>query len=433
MSLLLAEKIVRNKDISLIFQIAPRHVRLSCDIADKISMNGQTDTCVREMVRHVIQNMEDFQQSLDSMVKDLQCLIQDIDTVTTDIQERVDRKSIKRCNHPSDLGCPRRENAVRKLLDSVRIVDESPDLDLSYLQITSSYQRPKWGRSLSFPVSSFKLSTLVNPKEEFREEYNATSYVCDIYNVEEHSRHVPNLRTTRCTAQLKASAKIKIIPEFKSSLSTIDKHSSASSSSGTYKEIRSIKRSMSLFETSSHNMVLGPRMMENSGRNHPMITDSVVENIPQNMVEATTQTSFGMDRFDSSTADVNCDVFCNVPEPPYMGSYEREMETELENLFEFHQQFRDPDIDDWVMDTGNSTTLSDDDIEFDKEVNSLVSFTLSNTVKSSQSSESSFSASESDIINHNTQATTMYGNLIFSDNLVILPNESREVTKRFDV
>jgi hypothetical protein len=377
--------------------------------------------------------MEDFQQSLEFMLKDLQCLIQDIDTVTNDIQEKVDRKSTKRCNHPSDLGCPRRENAVQKLLDNVRVVDESPDLDLSYLHITSSYQRPKWGTSLSFPVSSFKLSTLVNPKEEFREEYNATSSVCDISNGEEHAKRVSNQRTTRCTAQLKASAKVKIIPEFKSSLSTIDKHSSASSSSGTYKEVSSLKRSMSLFATSSHNRILSPRMVEKSGRNRIRTTDSVFENIPQNTVEATTQTSFTMDIFDSSTADVGSDVFCNVPEPPYMGSYEREMETELENLIECHPQSRDPDINDWVMETGNSTTLSDDDIEFDKEMNSWVSFTLSNTAKSSQSSESSFSASESDIINHNTQATTVYGNLIFSNNLVILPNESREKANRCNV
>ncbi|XP_061191885.1 uncharacterized protein LOC133200144 [Saccostrea echinata] len=367
-------------------------------------MSGQSDTYVREMVRHVIQNMEDFQHSLDSMVKDLQCLIHDIDTVTTEIQARIDRKSATRCNHPSDAECPRREDALQKLLDNVRTVDESPDLDLSYLQITSSYQRPKWGRSLSFPVSSFTLSSIVNPKEEFWDDRNATSFVCDIPNFD--ARQVSKVRTTSCTAQLKDSAKIKTIPEFKSSYSTIDRQSSASSSSGTYKEITSIKRSISVFE-----------------------------NAQNEMVEATTQTSFSLDTFDTSTVDFNSEVFYNdAPEPPsYTGSYEREMETELENLFESLHQSCDPDVNDWVMETGNSTLSSDGDTELDQDLNTWVSFTLSNAAQSSESSESSFSASESDIINHNTKATNVYGNLIFSDNLVINPSKSREVIKRLEV
>lgn len=365
-------------------------------------MTGQTSTCVRKMVRHVIQNMEDFQHNLDSMVQDLQRLIRDIDTVTTEIQERFDRKSTKRCNHQNGTECPRREDALQKLLDTVRTVDESPDLDLSYLDISTSYQRPRWGRSLSFPVSSFKLSSLVNPKEEFREEYNATSFVCDEFYSEDQRKRDSIVRTTRCTAQLKESAKIiTIVPEFKSSISTIDRHSSSSKSSGTYKEINSIKRTTASFE-----------------------------NTQQVIAEATTQTSFTLD----SSSEFDGDVFRNdVPEPLYTGSYEREMELELENLIESYRQTRDPD--DWLMETGSSTRIgsSDEEAELAQELNTWMSFTLPNTAPPSESSESSFSASESDIVNHNTHATTVYGNLIFSDNLVIMPSRSRKVIERFDV
>lgn len=364
-------------------------------------MTGQISTCVRKMVRHVIQNMEDFQLKLDVMVQDLQRLIQDIDTVTMEIQERIDRKSEKRCNHQHGSECPRREDALQKLLDSVRTVDESPDLDLSYLDISTSYQRPRWGRSLSFPVSSFKLSSLVNPKEEFREEYNATSFVCGVSHSEVQCKRDSKVRITRCTAQLKDSAKTTTVPEFRSSVSTIDKHSSSSNSSGTYKEINSMRRTTSSFENTQHAVV-----------------------------EATTQTSFTID----SSSEVDGDVFRNdVPEPFYAGSYEREMELELENLIESYRQTRDPD--DWFMETGSSTRIgsSDEEAELVQELNTWASFTQPITAPPSESSESSFSASESDIVNHNTHATTVYGNLIFSDNLVIMPSRSRKVVERFDV
>lgn len=367
-------------------------------------MNGNTDSCVRKMVRRVIRNMEDFQQNLDSMVQDIQCLIHDIDTVTTEIQERIVRKSTKRCNHHRDAECPLREDALQKLLENVRTVDESPDLDLSYLQITSSYQRPKWGRSLSFPVSSFKLSSMVSPKEEFREEHNATSIVSDIDHTIERSIPDTRVRTAYCTAQLKETAKITTIPRFKSSFSTIDRHSSDSNSSGTYKEINSIQRSVSGFKNTSNGFV-----------------------------EATTQTSF---TYESSSEDVNGDVFINdTAVPLYTGSYEREMELELENLIESYKQTRDIDLDDWVMETGNSTriTSTDDEADLDQELNTWMSFTLPNTAPPSESTDSSFSASESDIVNHNTHATAVYGTLIFSDNLVISPSSSRKVVQRFEV
>lgn len=147
-------------------------------------------------------------------------------------------------------------------------------------------------------------------------------------------------------------------------------------------------------------------------------------------MEATTQTSFTID----SSSDVDGDVFRNdVPEPLYTGSYEREMELELENLIESYRQTRDPD--DWLMETGSSTRIgsSDEEAELAQELNTWMSFTLPNTAPPSESSESSFSASESDIVNHNTHATTVYGNLIFSDNLVIMPSRSRKVVERFDV
>ncbi|KAK3089185.1 hypothetical protein FSP39_001569 [Pinctada imbricata] len=108
-------------------------------------------------------------------------------------------------------------------------------------------------------------------------------------------------------------------------------------------------------------------------------------------------------------------------------SYENDMENLLENLVEISSQsgLSDCDMDNDSPDNTHSS-LSDWNIHNDADVSTWKSYALTHMSDSTKSSDSFVSDTPSDILNDNTKATALYGNMIFSDNLVILSSKRQK-------
>ena len=381
---------------------------------------------VKTMVKGVVQHLENLHDDLDEVIGDIKDLVADIENVTDKVERHFAGKSIDdnelntRTPLPSISEIDEKEN----VFTDFKVVDESPDLDLSYLQINPGLQRPKWGRSLSQPVSR---TPAVTPQPEVRCSWNATSIIKDIDSID--GENLDQRPVARCFAQYKRKSDSDFNYRIRERIYSLPSTISVASddSEATYKEIV-------------------PRTNADVTEKQDVIYKSICQPSTSTLnrfsKENDLSSTLVSDVFQSDTQTVETLCTCrnikeiipSVSSSPSVEnagsdvSYERDMEHLLENLVEVSSQSGLSDCDMENESFGKTHSLLSDAIEvpFDDDVNTWKSYALTHVSTSTKSSDSFLSDTPSDILNDNTRATSVYGNMIFSDNLVVLPSKHRK-------
>lgn len=348
------------------------------------------------------------------------------------------------------------DNRLR--VDHIRLHDISPDLDLSYLHISPGGQRSnrsRWGRSLVLPDSIhsrfLETRSISSPVPIESYQYKSSD--------SETSSPVTAIPMSRCFTQEHISvADLAQYSLCENDSCTEEIVHSTGSTHIQGNEAAHATRTSSI-KTSSSSQGAGNTLS-------PDLSESAVLNFLDNII--------GTDKLDSSGSDIGyiagdsvspeVDDFCdiasnNIPIDmfnskyvnidsssehdeddgvDYDNVYEDLMEDQLENLSASgtcSSEYTDTtSTSERNMELGSQDPSDgefSDDIEarYDRGINTWTSYTVSHMNSSMRSSDSYLSDTPSDIMNENTsQATRMYGNMIFADQLVVY-NSKRNRSK----
>ncbi|OWF47928.1 uncharacterized protein LOC110453751 [Mizuhopecten yessoensis] len=418
------------------------------------------DKQVKDMVKKMVLNLENLQGNLQQVVSDLRTLVDQIDSVTAKIDKTYGTKwrreekspSSKTARSPSNI--PRRtgrngDDVKRDLLrvEETRAWDASPDLDLSYLQISPGEHRSRWGRSLVLsdplnissnaertPKRSFSLGTdmgdyvgaplqdlLQNdtvcgaPRQAPKRSISVNTDMTDNSGVSVQTC-IP-VPVAKCFAQIKHNVveeemtlpkpEVDISPDSKSSGESVD-HKPVIAVDVTPED--GINTLYGCFGAEASGSSASGGGYTGGGIPYDLLNSKIV-----NVDSSSEHGSY-------STED-------------YDGMYERLMENQLENMSASSDCTDLTESSEYNMDLGSldksdTTSFSDDiEVRYDRDINTWTSYTLAHMNSSARSSDSCLSETPSDILNDNTQATVMYGNMIFSDQLVVL-NSRKHRRKR---
>ncbi|XP_033750047.1 uncharacterized protein LOC117334501 [Pecten maximus] len=408
------------------------------------------DKQVKDMVKKMVLNLEHLQGNLQQVVSDLRTLVEQIDSVTTKIDKTYGTKwrreekplSSKTARSPSNI--PKRTDDVKRDLlrvEETRACDASPDLDLSYLQITPGEHRSRWGRSLVFsdplnissnaertPKRSLSLGTdmgdyagaplldllqhesaCIVPHPAPKRSISVNTDMTDNSGVSVQTC-IP-VPVARCFAQIKHDV---VEEEMSKQRPEIDITPESKSSGENIVCKPEITVDITPGEVTTELFGFGAEASGNSASGGGIPYDLLNSKIV-NVDSSSEHGSY-------STED-------------YDGMYERLMENELENMSASSDCTDLTESSEYNMDLGSldksdTTSFSDDiEVRYDRDINTWTSYTLAHMNSSARSSDSCLSETPSDILNDNTQATVMYGNMIFSDQLVVL-NSRKHRRKR---
>jgi len=456
-------------------------------VAQNRRKTTETRSEVKEMVRNLVAELETLQGNLNQVVGDIRMLVEQIDSVTTRIDEKygvswreenkvrkskTSRKEKKDCINKNINGEITKPETVREefsrdklRVEDTRSYDASPDLDLSYLHITPGEQRSRWGRSLIFSDST---QAHVSNKADPSTKLTTSTVSSDKANSNETENSITSLQTcipiARCYAQIRRDsfqeetlspeANLRVIspevvlpmespnidlveawatdtgnyvheesPDVPSSSGL--KHDSPGTSNSPQK--RSPEVGINLHDIAL-NFVYGAQTMATSDAEY---SDTISPNLEDLLRNVNENSGLSYDLINSrivnvdSSSDHNTDSSDN-DDDDYDGMYERLMERQLENLSASSECSGCSESSEYNMELGSleksdCTSFSDDiEVRYDRDINTWTSYTLAHMNSSARSSDSFLSETTSDILNDNTQATITYGNMIFSDKLVLL-------------
>ncbi|XP_069137493.1 uncharacterized protein [Argopecten irradians] len=408
------------------------------------------DKQVKDMVKKMVLNLEHLQGNLQQVVTDLKTLVEQIDSVTAKIDKtygtkwRREGKSpvSKTARSPSNI-LKRTDEVKRDLLrvEETRAYDASPDLDLSYLQITPGEHRSRWGRSLVF---SDPLNISSNAERTPKRSLSLGTDMGDYAGAPllDLLHHEASCSTSHPAPKRSISVNTDMTDNSGVSVQTCIPVPVA-------KCFAQIKHDVVEEETIQHKpeIDISPDS-KSSGESVECLSKIPVDITPD--VGDTGFLGFGAEASGDSASgggipyDLLNSKIVNVDSSSehgsysteeYDGLYERLMENELENMSASSDCTDLTESSEYNMDLGSldksdTTSFSDDiEVRYDRDINTWTSYTLAHMNSSARSSDSCLSETPSDILNDNTQATVMYGNMIFSDQLVVL-NSRKHRRKR---
>ncbi|XP_060062757.1 uncharacterized protein LOC132543290 [Ylistrum balloti] len=412
------------------------------------------DKQVKDMVKKMVLNLENLQGNLQQVVSDLKTLVEQIDSVTAKIDKtygtkwRREEKSLSTKTARSPCNIPKKTSVIgddvkRDLLrvEDTRACDASPDLDLSYLQISPGEHRSRWGRSLVF---SDPLNISSNAERTPKRSFSLGTDMGDYAGapLQDLLQHDPICSVPHQAPKRSLSVNTDMTDNSGISVQTCIPVPVA-------KCFAQIKHDVVEEETTHHKPEIDITPdSKSSGEDALCKPEISVDSTPDNGIA--TLLDFGAAASSSGAIgggipyDLLNSKIVNVDSSSehgsystedYDGMYERLMENELENMSASSDCTDLTESSEYNMDLGSldksdTTSFSDDiEVRYDRDINTWTSYTLAHMNSSARSSDSCLSETPSDILNDNTQATVMYGNMIFSDQLVVL-NSRKHRRKR---
>lgn len=408
------------------------------------------DRHVKDMVRKMVLNLEGLQDNLQQVVGDLKTLVEQIDSVTAKIDKiygtkwrRKERWSHSPHSPPNIPIKTVSEEVSRHLLrvEEVRACDASPDLDLSYLQITPGEHRSRWGRSLVFsdplniagnaertPKRSLSLGTDMA-------DYSGTS-LQDFLQQESTnvSRRAPQ-RSISVNTDMTDNSAVSVqtcVPVSVTKCFAQIKHDVVE------EEVTQSKPEIDITPESKTSTKSDVICAINTPPDHDAVdVTNTYYDFGEEAGASASASGIPYDLLNSKFVNVDSSSeHGSYSSGDYDGMYELLMETQLENLTassdytDQTESSAEYNMDLGSLDKSDTTSYSDDiEVRYDRDINTWTSYTLAHMNSSERSSDSCLSETPSDILNDNTQATITYGNMIFSDQLVVL-NSRKHRRKR---